>query len=99
MAEAVSSAGELLCDAWVDAGIVARVGRNSIRAQQVRQTLRVGDVGYLRRHDGARLAVELVAGPVRVIGLELIDLVVVLAHEQRLQSRERGILLGADIAR
>ena len=49
--------------------------------------------------DGSRLLIKMFAVPVRMLGGELIDLVIVLAHEQRLQRREPWILLRPHVAR
>jgi hypothetical protein len=49
--------------------------------------------------DGSRLLIKMFAVPVRMLGGELIDLVIVLAHQQRLQRREPWILLRPHVAR
>ena len=52
----------------------------------------------LRRHDSARMLVELVATPVRVLAMQEVDLVIVLAPEERLQCCQRRIFGRAHIA-
>ena len=97
--EAEGCAGKFKRDARIDARIVAGVGRDRVGAEQAHQEFRIGDVRDLGRDDGAGLLVELVAGPARIEGLQPVDLVVVLAQEQRLQRGQRGVLGRARIAR
>ena len=98
MAEAEGGAGELLCDPRVDVRIVPAIGGNDIRTQQVRQELGIGDVLNLARHDGARLFIQVIAAPVRMLPVQLIDLIIVFAHEQRLQCGQRRVFLRAHVA-
>ena len=99
MSEPEGRSDELERQMRIDVRIVAAVMRERVGAEQVRQKFRVGDVGDLGGHDGAGLIVELVAAPVRMLIVQLVDLVVVLAQEQRVQRGERGIFRGARVAR
>src|SRR4030095_9047858 len=89
---------ELERQARIDTGIIAAIGRNRGAAEQVRQKFFVRDVLYLRRDDGARVVIELVAAPGRVCLVQRVDLVVVLTYEERMQRGQRKVLRGARIA-
>jgi len=93
MAEAVGCAGEFLGDTRVHRRIVAVIGRNCVRAEQVRQEFRIGNVLDFRRDNCPGLLVEMVAAPGRMLLVQLVDLVVVLTHEQSLQRGQRRVFL------
>ena len=69
VAETVGGPGELLSDARVHARVEAVVGGKEVRPEQLRQELVVGDVRDLGPDDGARLLIEMVTVPVRVLGI------------------------------
>ena len=81
VAKAIGRARELLGNARIRARIEAVVGVRRFWPEQLGQEFVIGDVGDLGADDGARLLVQMIAVPIWMLGLELVDLIVVLAHE------------------
>jgi hypothetical protein len=75
------------------------VGGNRVGAEQVWQKLFIRNVLDLRHNDSARVFIKLVAAPCRVLLMQLVDLIVVFAQEQRVERRKGKIFRDAQIAR
>ena len=74
------------------------IGSDCIGSKQVRQELVVSDVLDFCRHNCLGILVKLFAGPVRVLLVQLVNLIVVLTHEQCLHCGEVWVLRSTDIA-
>ena len=81
MTKTIGGTFKLFGDPCVYRRIIAVVRVDGVLAQQMRQELAIGDVDHLSRGDGFGHLVQLVAAPVRMFLMQLIDLVVVLAHK------------------
>ena len=96
--EPIGGTGEFLSNARVRGRIKALIGGEEVLAQQLGQELVVGDMRDLRADNGASFLIEVVTGPVRMLQSQLIDLVIMLAHEQGLQRGQARIFRRPHIA-
>ena len=99
VAPAIGGASEFEGQRGVDGRVVATPVGQGARTQQVGQEFAVGNARDFRRHDGACALVEGLRIQRRVGSGQAVHLQVMLAHEDRLQRGQRGVLLRPHIPR